>query len=50
MRVREAQSNVRFAIDELFREHQLVIAFPQRDVHLDTVGPLQVRLVDDGEQ
>ncbi|MEZ5570942.1 MAG: mechanosensitive ion channel [Halioglobus sp.] len=49
MRVREAQSRVRFAIDEKFREHDLVIAFPQRDVHLDTLTPLQVRLVDAGD-
>lgn len=27
--------NVRFRLDELFEEHNIVIAFPQRDVHLD---------------
>jgi potassium-dependent mechanosensitive channel len=47
MRVREVQSRVRFAIDDLFREHNLVIAFPQRDVHLDTVAPLEIRLLGD---
>jgi small-conductance mechanosensitive channel len=29
----------------VFREHGLVIAFPQRDVHLDSVTPLEVRVV-----
>jgi small-conductance mechanosensitive channel len=29
------QSDVRYRIDELFREHGITIAFPQMDVHLD---------------
>lgn len=29
------QSDVRYRIDELFREHDITIAFPQMDVHLD---------------
>lgn len=33
--VRIARSDVRFAIDKVFREHDIVIAFPQRDVHID---------------
>jgi small-conductance mechanosensitive channel len=44
---RRALSTVRFRIDELFREHGIVIAFPQRDVHLDSLQPLQVRLLED---
>jgi potassium efflux system protein len=40
------QSTLRFKIDELFRAAGVVIAFPQRDVHLDTLGPVEVRLVD----
>jgi small-conductance mechanosensitive channel len=43
---RRALSNVRFRIDELFRENGIVIAFPQRDVHLDNLRPLQVRLLE----
>ncbi len=39
-----SQSDVRFRVDELFREAGLVIAFPQRDVHLDTASPLEVVL------
>jgi small-conductance mechanosensitive channel len=39
-------SDLRFRIDALFREEQLVIAFPQRDIHLDTHnGPLEIRMV-----
>jgi small-conductance mechanosensitive channel len=45
MRIRDAQSRVRFAIDEKFRENDLVIAFPQRDVHLDTAAPIDIRLI-----
>jgi len=33
--VRIARSDVRFAIDKVFREHGIVVAFPQRDVHID---------------
>ena len=37
------ESSVRFRIDVLFRESGIVIAFPQRDVHLDTLRPLEFR-------
>lgn len=33
--LRVTRSNIRFRIDELFEENNIVIAFPQRDVHLD---------------
>jgi potassium-dependent mechanosensitive channel len=39
------ESDVRFAIDDGFREAGLTIAFPQRDVHLDSLHPVEVRLV-----
>lgn len=39
--MRVVRSNIRFRIDELFEENSIVIAFPQRDVHLD--GSLVVR-------
>jgi small-conductance mechanosensitive channel len=32
---RLARSNIRFRLDELFTEHNIVVAYPQRDVHLD---------------
>jgi potassium efflux system protein len=40
------ESSVRFHIDELFREAGIIIAFPQRDVHLDAKEPLEVVLTD----
>ena len=33
--LRVTRSNIRFRLDELFAEHNIVISFPQRDVHLD---------------
>ena len=38
------------AIDRKFKEAGIVIAFPQRDVHLDTSQPLDVRIHRDNEQ
>jgi small-conductance mechanosensitive channel len=32
--VRFNQSDIRFEIDRLFREHKITIPFPQRDVHI----------------
>ena len=40
------ESDVRFIIDELFRQSDIVIAFPQRDVHFDNDKPLKVEVVD----
>jgi small-conductance mechanosensitive channel len=39
------ESDVRFHIDALFRDAGIVIAFPQRDVHLDTQKPLEFRMI-----
>lgn len=39
------ESNVRLAIDRFLAEHRIVIAFPQRDIHLDTARPLEVRML-----
>ena len=41
---RMLRSELRFRIDRLFKENDIVIAFPQRDVHLDTSKPLDIRL------
>ncbi len=49
MAQRKIQSDVRFRVDELCAEHGITIAFPQRDVHLDTLSPLQVQLMRDPE-
>ncbi len=43
---RMIESSVRFRIDDLFREADIVIAFPQRDIHLDTSKPLELHLLD----
>jgi potassium efflux system protein len=34
-------------IDREFRKAGVTISFPQRDVHLDQAGPLEVRVVSD---
>ncbi len=43
---RRVLSDLRFRVDDLFRENGIVIAFPQRDVHINGLGPVEVRLVD----
>lgn len=37
-------SDVRVAIDRLFDMADITIAFPQRDVHIDTLSPIEVNL------
>ncbi len=44
--LRILRSEVRFRIDELFKENDIVIAFPQRDVHLNTLSPLEIQLIE----
>ena len=43
--LREIRSDIRFRICELFEENDIVVAFPQRDVHIDSRGPLDVRVL-----
>lgn len=43
--LREIRSAIRFRISELFADNGIVIAFPQRDVHLDATKPLQIRMI-----
>lgn len=45
--LRAVRSDLRFRIEELFRENNITIAFPQRDVHLDTSTPLEIRMLND---
>jgi len=45
----QIESDIRFRIDALFREEGLVIAFPQRDVHLDTSQPLELKILNSGD-
>lgn len=39
--LRVMRSNIRFRLDELFEEHNIVVAFPQRDLHID--GSLTIK-------
>ena len=39
-------SRLRFKIDELFRKHSVNIAFPQRDVHLTSLQPIEVKVLN----
>ena len=43
--LREVRSDIRFRLEELFAENDIVVAFPQRDVHLDTSSPLELRML-----
>jgi len=43
------ESDIRFRIDELFRNAGVTIAFPQRDIHIDTLSPMEIRLVNPGK-
>lgn len=47
MGVRKVASRLRFTIDRIFRENNIVIAFPQRDVHLDISQPLNINMLND---
>ncbi len=47
---RVAESDIRFRIEELFREAKISICFPQRDVHLDSMKPLEVRIVNETKE
>ena len=40
-------SDMHRAIDDAFREANIEISFPQRDVHLDQIGPLEVRVLQE---
>lgn len=44
--MRIIRSNIRYRIDELFREAGISIAFPQRDIHVDSLNPLEIRMVN----
>jgi small-conductance mechanosensitive channel len=42
----QTESNVRFLIEKHLREADIVVAFPQRDVHMDTSKPLALRIIN----
>ncbi len=43
------ESDVRFIVDELFRESNITISFPQRDIHFDADKPLKIALSRDSK-
>jgi len=46
MERRIIKSDLRLRIEHLFKEAGIVIAFPQRDVHLDSQKPIEVRMLN----
>ncbi len=40
----QVESDLRFAIDELFAARGIVMSYPQRDVHLNVLRPVEVRM------
>lgn len=48
MELKRIPSDIRFRVDELFRENNIVIAFPQQDMHFRT--PLQVEFTKNVSQ
>lgn len=45
LQLKSIASDIRFEIDDLFREAGIVIAYPQQDVHLDTARPISVQVL-----
>lgn len=43
------ESDLRFMIDQYFRDAGIVIAYPQRDVHLNSAAPVEVRILNTAE-
>jgi len=48
--LRQFRSEIRFRIADLFEKNGIVVAFPQRDVHLDAKDPLRIHLVPNHEE
>jgi len=46
IQLRRVESELRYCIEDLFRKHNVVIAFPQKDVHLDSLSPIQIQMVE----
>jgi small-conductance mechanosensitive channel len=44
--LRVIRSDLRRKIDSAFREHNISIAFPQRDLHMKTAAPIEVRVIN----
>lgn len=46
--MRMIETGVRLRIDSMFREADIVIAFPQRDLHIQIPNPIDLRIVGSG--
>lgn len=44
--MRQVESDLRHQVNQILTDHKISIAFPQRDVHLDTASPLQIQLLN----
>ncbi|MEX0742334.1 MAG: hypothetical protein WD079_06005, partial [Phycisphaeraceae bacterium] len=47
--MRTIRSAIRFRVNELFSDAGIVIAYPQRDLHIDTLAPIDVRVLESSE-
>ena len=45
--MRKVETEVRMNIDRHLAEHKIVIAFPQRDLHIQSESPIEFRMVGD---
>ena len=45
--IKRVESDIRFRVDELFRQEGIIIAYPQRDLHIDSLRPIEVKLKRD---
>ena len=43
--LRMIRSNFRYMVSDLFAAENITIAYPQRDIHLDSLSPVQIQLV-----
>ena len=46
----QTQSELNQEINRKFNEAGIVISFPQRDIHLDTSSPLEIRIQQEAEE
>lgn len=44
--MKKVETEIRLNVDRHFRAHGIVIAFPQRDLHLSSESPIEFRMVD----
>jgi small-conductance mechanosensitive channel len=44
MELMEIESQIRYGVDSEFRKAGIVIAFPQRDIHIESLNPIEVKI------